>query len=129
MRKANKQADDCRFNIHYCWVLDRYKPIIIIEGIEEKTDDRIKFAGVLVSIDKKDQNQEFNYSCQADSVNPVQHRIARKGHVKVLKLHEKVACMRYIQHHKDKGTMEYGLLTFEIGHYMVHIISIKVVKL
>ena len=129
MRKANKQADDCRFNIHYRWVLDRYKPIIIIEGIEEKTDDCIKFAGVLVSIDKKDQDQELNYSRQADSVNPVQDRIARKGHVKVLKLHEKVTCMRHIQHHKDKGTMKNGLLTFEIGHYMVHMISVEVIKL
>lgn len=34
--------------------------------------------------------------------------------------------MRHIEYHKDQGTVEDGLLTFEIGHDMVHENAFKV---
>ena len=41
-------------------------------------------------------------------------------------MHEKVASMRHVEDHKDERTVEDGLLTFEIGHDMVHKIVAKV---
>jgi hypothetical protein len=34
--------------------------------------------------------------------------------------------MRYIEDHKDERTVEDGLLTFEIGDYMIHNFFVKV---
>lgn len=34
--------------------------------------------------------------------------------------------MRHVEHHKDKCTVKDGLLTFQIGHNMVHKNVIKV---
>lgn len=120
MRQADEETDDCRLDIYHRWILNRNKPVVVIEGVEKETDDRVKLACVLISIDEKNQDQEFYNGRQADTVDPIENRITRKGHVKVLQLHEQVASMRHVEYHKDERTMKDGLFTFEIGHYMVH---------
>ena len=59
------------------------------------------------------------------------HRIGsrkkkHKGHVKVFELHEKVACVGHIQHHKDQRPVKDGLLAFQIGDYLIHSLREKV---
>lgn len=76
MSKADKKAYDHRFDIDDSRFLYGDKPIVIVECVEEKTDNRVEFARILVTVDQEDQDQEF-YNCrQTDSIDPIQNRVA-----------------------------------------------------
>lgn len=120
MREANKEADHSRLYVLARRALNGDKPIVVVEEIQKKAHDGVEFSGFAISVDKEDQDKKLDDCCYGHSIEPVEKRITGEGHVKVFELHEKVACMGHIQHHKDKRPVKDGLLAFEIDNYLIH---------
>lgn len=127
MCEANEKTDHGGLNVLARRALNRNKPIIVVEKIQKKADDCIELSGFAISVDQEDQDKELNDCCYGHSIEPVEKRITGEGHVKVFELHEKVACMGHIQHHKDKRPVKDGLLAFQIGDYVIHRLGEKVI--
>ena len=126
MCEANEKTDYCGLNVLARRALDEHKPIIVVDKVQKKADDGVEFSGFAISVNQEDQNKELNYCCNGHSIDPVEKRITGEGHVKVFELHEKVTCVGYIQHHKDKRPVKDGLLAFQIGDYLIHSLCEKV---
>ena len=128
MRQANEKTYHGGLYILARRVLNGNKPIIIVEEIQKKAYNGVKFSCFTISVDQEDQDQKLNNCCYGHSIDPVEKRITGKAHVKVFELHEKMACMRHIQHHEDKGPVKDGLLAFKICDYLIHSFDKKVME-
>lgn len=76
MCEANKKTDDGGLEVICCRMLEGNEPVIVIEGIEEEANHGIKFSGLFVAIDNKNQDEEFDGSGQCYTIEPVEDGVS-----------------------------------------------------
>lgn len=120
MRETDQQTDNSSFDVLTGWRTYGCEYVVVVTDIQAKTDNRVKLACGPVTVDDKNQDQEFDDQREGHSIQPVHESEAMEGHVKVLQLHEQAAGMGHIQQHQAHGSVEDCFFALEVGDYLVH---------